>query len=478
MIIYSPKTVNDLQANSEGIIDGVVPNSLNLTIIGTPYKPLGLALQPPIILATSSGIHTSTISKVIYDFTFNESGQNDHITTLAFNDLEGIVSNFFPSNMTGLTTLSLPLLSIVMGDFKPQYLPLLTTLNINSLENIVGNFNPNNMNILTTLSAPSLKRIYDINITSIPLLSTLSLPMLTTLHNFNNTLPITTLDLSSLTTCNIFSPTLNNLTTLSLDNLTTCKTFEPIFGLVTSLTMNLLDATSSFGPRGDSITSLVMTSPTLVNFHPMYMNALATYTNTTLLNLSGYFYMSGMNAMTYLSFTNLTTIVKEFYLQYDFPLLNSIDFPMLASVGIFEFTNLNSLTIINLPSLQTATRIAISNMPLLTTISLLSLVSVGGTITTSVTPNIESINIGTIGTLKNIGGNISFTDIKLTLVSVEHILGVLASLDGTNGTTTWGTGRTLNISGGTSAGLASLSSQGIIDRNVIIARGGTVTMNA
>ena len=54
------------------------------------------------------------------------------------------------------------------------------------------------------------------------------------------------------------------------------------------------------------------------------------------------------------------------------------------------------------------------------------------------------------------GGNISISNQALTLTTVQDILINLASLDGTNGTTLFTTPRTLNLGGGTSAGVAAV----------------------
>jgi hypothetical protein len=99
-----------------------------------------------------------------------------------------------------------------------------------------------------------------------------------------------------------------------------------------------------------------------------------------------------------------------------------------------------------------------------------------GTIVVSVGfGNIVTVTLGTPGVLKSIAGaTINISGQKLDAASVNGILALLVSLDGTNGTTLWGAGKTVNLSGGTSA---APSGQGILDKATLIARTATVTTN-
>lgn len=103
------------------------------------------------------------------------------------------------------------------------------------------------------------------------------------------------------------------------------------------------------------------------------------------------------------------------------------------------------------------------------------LVSTGGAVTMNTSlGNLTTVTLGTVGTTTRINGNINLSGQKLDQASVNGILAVVASLDGTNGTTAWSAGKTLNLSGGTSS---APSGQGITDKATIIARGATVTTN-
>ena len=89
--------------------------------------------------------------------------------------------------------------------------------------------------------------------------------------------------------------------------------------------------------------------------------------------------------------------------------------------------------------------------------------------------NLTTVTLGTVGVLKVVSvGTINISGQKLDQASVNGILALLVSLDGTGGTTLWGAGKTVNISGGTSA---APSGQGIIDKATLVARSATVTTN-
>jgi hypothetical protein len=89
--------------------------------------------------------------------------------------------------------------------------------------------------------------------------------------------------------------------------------------------------------------------------------------------------------------------------------------------------------------------------------------------------NLVSVTLGTPGVLKVItGATINVSGQKLNSASVNGILALLVSLDGTNGTTLWGAGKTLTINGGTNA---APSGQGILNKATLVARTATVTTN-
>jgi hypothetical protein len=74
-------------------------------------------------------------------------------------------------------------------------------------------------------------------------------------------------------------------------------------------------------------------------------------------------------------------------------------------------------------------------------------------------------------------GNYVVTDAALSPTSVENILQSLARLDGTLNTILWGAGRTVDLTGGTSAGVLLLTPTAISARDALLARGVVVNLN-
>jgi hypothetical protein len=116
------------------------------------------------------------------------------------------------------------------------------------------------------------------------------------------------------------------------------------------------------------------------------------------------------------------------------------------------------------------------SMGALTSLSAPAMITYKGTIVVSVGfGNIVTVTLGTPGVLKSIAGaTINISGQKLDAASVNGILALLVSLDGTNGTTLWGAGKTLTINGGTNA---APSGQGILDKATLLTRTAVVTTN-
>jgi hypothetical protein len=85
--------------------------------------------------------------------------------------------------------------------------------------------------------------------------------------------------------------------------------------------------------------------------------------------------------------------------------------------------------------------------------------------------NLTSVNIGEIGILKRVTA-VEIAGCALSEETINYILALLVSLDGTNGTILFN-GDVL-LDGGTSA---APTGQGLIDKATIESRGGTVTTN-
>jgi hypothetical protein len=115
-------------------------------------------------------------------------------------------------------------------------------------------------------------------------------------------------------------------------------------------------------------------------------------------------------------------------------------------------------------------------MASLTTVSFPAMISYGSTIAmNSGLGVLTTVTLGTVGILKAIvGATTNLSGQALNVGTVNAILALLVSLDGTGGTTLWGSGKTVNLSGGTSA---APSGQGATDKTTLQGRGATVTTN-
>jgi hypothetical protein len=89
--------------------------------------------------------------------------------------------------------------------------------------------------------------------------------------------------------------------------------------------------------------------------------------------------------------------------------------------------------------------------------------------------NLTNISLGSIGTIKNVNGGFSFYNSALNSTSITHVLDVLISLDGTNGTTLWGPDGQLDISGGTNA---IPSAEDLVKIGILEGRGASVNYNS
>lgn len=108
---------------------------------------------------------------------------------------------------------------------------------------------------------------------------------------------------------------------------------------------------------------------------------------------------------------------------------STLSFPVLTNPTSFTLSAFTSLTTLSMPSMITCGLISVTTSSSLATVT----------------------QLGAIGTTKAVTGNVTISQAALTSASVDYILGLLFSLDGSNGTTLYGSGRTVNLSGGTSA---------------------------
>lgn len=170
---------------------------------------------------------------------------------------------------------------------------------------------------------------------------------------------------------------------------------------------------------------------------------------------------------------------------FNIPLITAIDstmYPVLTrTFGVSAY--LNNYTTIDLPNLNyiQPSGIYVESCTNLTTVNLPNIIENNSTtspnsVYVSDCINLTSFTCGTIGiTKKFIGANNTFYIINcgLNQASVDGLFTLLASLDGTNGTTSCDNG-VLNITGGTSA---SPSATGLAAKAILLSRGWTVSNN-
>jgi hypothetical protein len=256
---------------------------------------------------------------------------------------------------------------------------------------------------------------------------------------------------------------------------------EPVIfsnGLQTLTFNDLIGISGSFTPTAPSLTSISLPVLTTIggSFNPTTVNALTTLNVPALSTVKGSFSPFTLNALTSLSAPVLASVFGNFS-PNTMALLTTFNFPALASIGgNCTPGTMASLTTLSLPVLATVSGfINPAAMAALTTLSMPALVKVGGAVlVNSGFGNLQNITLGAAGTTKLINGSINFSGQKLTQASVDQILHTVASLDGTGGTTSWGTGLTLTLNGGTNS---TPSATGLTDKATIVARGGTVLNN-
>lgn len=178
----------------------------------------------------------------------------------------------------------------------------------------------------------------------------------------------------------------------------------------------------------------------------------------------GYIALSGLSALTTVSFASLVATGADFGIT-GAPLLTSFSAPLLATIGTTIGINSTGLAALSLPSLATVgSQLSLSSNNNLVSISLPALITVTSTFSGNNCPLLTTVSaplwVPTDGT------TINFNACALSATSVQQILRrcVLA------GVTTC----TIILDGGTSAGTASLNAQGQAD---VATLGGQLTIN-
>jgi len=423
--------------------------------------------------------------KWIETLTYNEASitTSPRLTTLTFTDLEGLRNNVNISNTIALTSLAFSNLKATVGSFSVTGCTVLPTISIPLLK-YAGGFSVSSCAALTTLDSPELEYVNGAwSLGNMTALTTLGMPKLKYVRDGLSTL------------------TVNALTTFSFPALVKVGgSFGPNgMSALTNLNIPLLETVgSSFGPIGlSSLTTLSAPSLTRIgsSFSPSSMAALTTMSFPALISTSAGFTLTTFSNLTSINFSSLATVGTNFtvtgiaVVALSFPALTttgtfnvssltpttSVSFPSLTSVASLSMTSCPSVTSVNLSALTTCTGAwtfgyaAITNLSLpnltnitgavahtgantLATLSYSGMITYGSTFAATNISTLTTVTLGTIGTLKSIAGSsVTFSTCALNQASVDGILKLLVSLDGTGGTTLFGGGKSVTLSGGTNA---------------------------
>ncbi len=315
---------------------------------------------------------------------------------------------------------------------------------------------------LTSAVFPNLVTIAGSFTSAANLLSTLNLPLLASVGSFTITAPsVITLNLSALVYCaGAFSTTLLNCTSL------TAPLLRFVGGAITWVSKE----------PNVSFPNLQYIGTNTAAVSSFSGNATLSYSFPALIN-------PGLNGVTNAGITISTALAT------------SISFPVMTYVpGSLSITGsvLTTLTLSSLVSLQgslllTTVQLPTLSLPALTSTSAITWTATNMAALTSFSMGVLQTATGTIsitgctvlttvsfGTTAKALLNVVLSGCALNQASVDAILALLVSLNGTGGTTNWGSGRTCTLTGGTNA---TPSATGLTDKATLQARGATVTTN-
>lgn len=246
-----------------------------------------------------------------------------------------------------------------------------------------------------------------------------------------------------------FTPNLPAATTIDFSGLKEITgAFAPQMPAASSIAFAALTSVgSNFSPQGGADTSVDFAALATVgsNFQPSF--ALTGTPNFAALATVGGDFSATIVAATAVSFPALTSINGS--LLPTFTAAAEVDFSALASLSGGLSGDFSAAATLALPAL----------------------ITLANGINSLTAPNLVHFSIGS--TLKSVGGDVLITGAALDQTSVDDLLVLFASLDGTNGTTSYD-GHTIDLSGGTSAtpGVAGLAAKA-----TLVGRGNTVTTN-
>lgn len=295
-----------------------------------------------------------------------------------------------------------------------------------------------------------------------PLVFALSSPIVSLTSNTTQIIAETVLGAFNYTETAVATlPVNNRLTSISFNNI---QGLNGIFNITTAANV------VSFG-----FPELLFTNSTLAF---STLNSLTSLNFPKLIEVGGVFTIQSCASLASINAPELTTVYSGFNPNNN-NILASINMPKLRKVsGQVGLYTCPLMTNYSLPSLEICLGFTMQGSnPALTTLSFPKLKYCYGIIDIYSNTSLANFTLPINGDLKAITQNITMTGNALTAASVENILVAVATLDGTNGTTAYTSGKIINLSGGTSSGTAALTPAAIVARDLLLSRGITVTLN-
>lgn len=179
---------------------------------------------------------------------------------------------------------------------------------------------------------------------------------------------------------------------------------------------------------------------------------------------------TNLTSLTFSELTILATAGSNGFTIIGFPALQTISAPALYFTNSVHIENNPSLTLINFQILSEVNNFYISGNNNLIIFSWLFLKYCFGNFVVKNCPSLQSIQLPVFG----VSGDVDLSGNAIGQLQIDYVLQFLVSYDGTNGKILYGSGRNVNLSGGTNA---SPSATGIGYKNILVSRGCTVTHN-
>lgn len=178
-------------------------------------------------------------------------------------------------------------------------------------------------------------------------------------------------------------------------------------------------------------------------------------------------------SLTSVSLPKLYYIGNTLFSSMTMNAVTNLDLSSLAYLSSFTPTAMNAIASLNLPNVKVISQFSFASTSC-TSINLSSLISMNSISVLSV-PACTTLTLPSLGTWKICQQNITITSCAFNQTTVDNLLSAIAYMDGSNGTFLYGTGKTLTITG-TSSAPTNLGSTTTAGSNFVGA-GTTCTVN-